>query len=69
MRFYDKVLYDGAVHTFTTLAEDDGNVQRLIWSHRVCGFVVDCSNGPKHLAKGYVEGLENACLYAFKKLT
>ncbi|PSW21004.1 pyridoxal phosphate-dependent aminotransferase [Photobacterium sanctipauli] len=60
---YDKILYEGAQHTsIAPLAEDVFCVtfNGLSKSYRVCGFRAGWMvlSGPKHLAKGYVEGLE-----------
>ncbi|OEF26967.1 pyridoxal phosphate-dependent aminotransferase [Vibrio rumoiensis] len=60
---YDKVLYDGATHTsIATLADDVLMVtfNGLSKAYRVCGFRGGWMflTGPKHLAKGYVDGLD-----------
>ncbi|PSX07422.1 pyridoxal phosphate-dependent aminotransferase [Photobacterium angustum] len=60
---YDKILYDGAQHTsIAPLAEDVVCVtfNGLSKSYRVCGFRAGWMiiSGPKHRAKGYIEGLE-----------
>lgn len=60
---YDKVLYDGATHTsIATLAEDVLMVtfNGLSKAYRVCGFRTGWMfiTGPKHLATGYISGLE-----------
>ncbi len=59
---YDKILYDGATHTsVATLADDVLTVtfNGLSKAYRVCGFRGGWMflTGPKHLAKGYVNGL------------
>ena len=60
---YDKILYQGAQHTsIAPLAEDVFCVtfNGLSKSYRVCGFRAGWMllSGPRHLAKGYIEGLE-----------
>ncbi|USD64461.1 pyridoxal phosphate-dependent aminotransferase [Vibrio sp. SCSIO 43136] len=60
---YDKVLYDGATHTsIATLADDVLMVtfNGISKAYRVCGFRGGWMfmTGPKHLAKGYVDGLD-----------
>ncbi len=60
---YDKVLYDGATHTsIATLADDVLMVtfNGLSKAYRVCGFRGGWMfiTGPKHLARGYIEGLD-----------
>lgn len=60
---YDKVLYDGATHTsIATLADDVLMLtfNGLSKAYRVCGFRGGWMfiTGPKHLAKGYVDGLD-----------
>lgn len=60
---YDKVLYDGAIHTsIATLADDVLMVtfNGLSKAYRVCGFRGGWMflTGPKHLAKGYIDGLD-----------
>lgn len=60
---YDKVLYDGATHTsIATLADDVLMVtfNGLSKAYRVCGFRGGWMflTGPKHLAKGYIDGLD-----------
>ncbi len=60
---YDKVLYDGATHTsVATLTEDVMVVtfNGLSKAYRVCGFRGGWMflTGPKHLAQGYISGLE-----------
>lgn len=60
---YDKVLYDGATHTsVATLTEDLLVVtfNGLSKAYRVCGFRGGWMfiTGPKHLAQGYINGLE-----------
>ncbi|MGO2508278.1 MAG: pyridoxal phosphate-dependent aminotransferase [Vibrio hibernica] len=60
---YDKVLYDGATHTsIATLADDVlmATFNGLSKAYRVCGFRGGWMflTGPKHLAKGYVDGLD-----------
>ena len=60
---YDKILYDGAQHTsIAPLAEDVVCVtfNGLSKSYRVCGFRAGWMiiSGPRHRAKGYIEGLE-----------
>lgn len=60
---YDKILYEGAQHTsIAPLAPDVFCVtfNGLSKSYRVCGFRAGWMvlSGPKHLAKGYIEGLE-----------
>lgn len=59
---YDKILYDEAQHTsICTLADDVFIVtfNGLSKAYRICGFRVGWMfvTGPKHLAKGYIEGL------------
>lgn len=60
---YDKVLYDGAIHTsIATLADDVlmATFNGLSKAYRVCGFRGGWMflTGPKHLAKGYIDGLD-----------
>jgi alanine-synthesizing transaminase len=60
---YDKVLYDGATHTsIATLADDVLMVtfNGLSKAYRVCGFRTGWMfiTGPKHIASGYISGLE-----------
>ncbi|MCG7495831.1 pyridoxal phosphate-dependent aminotransferase [Vibrio sp. Of7-15] len=60
---YDKVLYDGATHTsIATLSDDVLTVtfNGLSKAYRVCGFRGGWMflSGPKHVAKGYIDGLE-----------
>ncbi len=60
---YDKILYDGAQHTSVApLAEDVFCVtfNGLSKAYRVCGFRAGWMvlSGPRHLAKGYVDGLD-----------
>ncbi len=60
---YDKVLYDGAVHTtLATLAPDILTVtfNGLSKAYRVCGFRGGWMflNGPKEHAQGYIAGLD-----------
>ncbi|WP_086982889.1 pyridoxal phosphate-dependent aminotransferase [Vibrio aphrogenes] len=60
---YDKILYDGATHTsIATLADDVLMVtfNGLSKAYRVCGFRGGWMflTGPKHLAKGYIDGLD-----------
>lgn len=60
---YDKILYDGAVHHhIAALAPDLLTItfNGLSKAYRVCGFRQGWMilNGPKHLAKGYIEGLD-----------
>lgn len=60
---YDKVLYDGAIHTsIATLADDIlmATFNGLSKAYRVCGFRGGWMflTGPKHLAKGYIDGLD-----------
>lgn len=60
---YDKILYEGAQHTsIAPLAEDVFCVtfNGLSKSYRVCGFRAGWMilSGPRHQAKGYIEGLE-----------
>lgn len=60
---YDKVLYDGAVHTtLATLAPDILTVtfNGLSKAYRVCGFRGGWMflNGPKDHAQGYIAGLD-----------
>lgn len=60
---YDKVLYDGATHTsIATLADDVlmATFNGLSKAYRVCGFRGGWMflTGPKHLAKGYIDGLD-----------
>ncbi|MGX9417431.1 pyridoxal phosphate-dependent aminotransferase [Vibrio sp. RC27] len=60
---YDKVLYDGAVHTsIATLADDVLMVtfNGLSKAYRVCGFRTGWMfiTGPKHFAEGYISGLD-----------
>ena len=60
---YDKILYEGAQHTsIAPLAPDVFCVtfNGLSKSYRVCGFRAGWMllSGPRHLANGYVEGLE-----------
>ncbi|KLV03931.1 aminotransferase [Photobacterium aquae] len=60
---YDKILYEGAQHTsIASLADDVFCVtfNGLSKSYRVCGFRAGWMvlSGPKHVAKGYIEGLE-----------
>ncbi|SJL83439.1 pyridoxal phosphate-dependent aminotransferase [Vibrio palustris] len=60
---YDKVLYDGATHTsIATLTEDVLVVtfNGLSKAYRVCGFRGGWMflTGPKHLAQGYIAGLD-----------
>lgn len=60
---YDKVLYDGAIHTsVATLSEDVLTVtfNGLSKAYRVCGFRAGWMfiSGPQHNAQGYISGLE-----------
>ncbi|MDW3082157.1 aminotransferase class I/II-fold pyridoxal phosphate-dependent enzyme, partial [Vibrio sp. 1403] len=60
---YDKVLYDGATHTSVATLTEDVLVMTfngLSKAYRVCGFRGGWMflTGPKHLAQGYVNGLE-----------
>lgn len=60
---YDKVLYDGATHTsIATLTEDVlvMTFNGLSKAYRVCGFRGGWMflTGPKHLAQGYIAGLD-----------
>ncbi|WP_261816895.1 pyridoxal phosphate-dependent aminotransferase [Vibrio gallicus] len=60
---YDKILYDGATHTsIATLADDVVTVtfNGLSKAYRICGFRSGWMfiSGPKHLAKGYIDGLD-----------
>ncbi|SON49966.1 pyridoxal phosphate-dependent aminotransferase [Vibrio tapetis] len=60
---YDKVLYDGATHTsIATLADDVLMVtfNGISKAYRVCGFRGGWMflTGPKHMAKGYIDGLD-----------
>ncbi|CAM4033942.1 pyridoxal phosphate-dependent aminotransferase [Vibrio neonatus] len=60
---YDKILYDGATHTsIATLADDVVMVtfNGLSKAYRICGFRSGWMfiSGPKHIAKGYVDGLD-----------
>ncbi|MEZ9525761.1 pyridoxal phosphate-dependent aminotransferase [Enterovibrio norvegicus] len=60
---YDKILYDGAQHhSIAPLAPDVFCVtfSGLSKSYRVCGFRSGWMilSGPKHMAKGYIAGLE-----------
>ncbi|WP_419239804.1 pyridoxal phosphate-dependent aminotransferase [Photobacterium leiognathi] len=60
---YDKILYDGAQHiSIAPLADDVVCVtfNGLSKSYRVCGFRAGWMviSGPRHRAKGYIEGLE-----------
>jgi alanine-synthesizing transaminase len=60
---YDKVLYDGAIHTsIATLSEDVLTVtfNGLSKAYRVCGFRAGWMfiSGPQQNAKGYISGLE-----------
>jgi alanine-synthesizing transaminase len=60
---YDKILYEGAQHTsIAPLAPDVFCItfNGLSKSYRVCGFRAGWMvlSGPKHEAKGYIEGLE-----------
>ncbi|PML04101.1 aminotransferase [Vibrio breoganii] len=60
---YDKILYDGATHTsIATLADDVVMVtfNGLSKAYRICGFRSGWMfiTGPKHLAKGYIDGLD-----------
>lgn len=60
---YDKVLYDGATHTsISTLADDVLMVtfNGISKAYRVCGFRGGWMflTGPKHIAKGYIDGLD-----------
>ncbi|RXJ74711.1 aminotransferase [Veronia nyctiphanis] len=60
---YDKILYDGAQHhSIAPLAPDVFCVTfgGLSKSYRVCGFRAGWMllSGPRHLAKGYVDGLD-----------
>ncbi|CAM3132151.1 pyridoxal phosphate-dependent aminotransferase [Vibrio rarus] len=60
---YDKILYDGATHTsIATLADDVIMVtfNGLSKAYRICGFRSGWMfiSGPKHLAKGYIDGLD-----------
>jgi alanine-synthesizing transaminase len=60
---YDKILYEGAQHTSVApLAPDVFCItfNGLSKSYRVCGFRAGWMvlSGPKHEAKGYIEGLE-----------
>ncbi|MDG2718802.1 aminotransferase class I/II-fold pyridoxal phosphate-dependent enzyme, partial [Vibrio parahaemolyticus] len=60
---YDKVLYDGATHTSVATLTEDVLVMTfngLSKAYRVCGFRGGWmfQTGPKHLAQGYVNGLE-----------
>ncbi|MDN3682254.1 pyridoxal phosphate-dependent aminotransferase [Vibrio tapetis subsp. quintayensis] len=60
---YDKVLYDGATHTsIATLADDVLMVtfNGISKAYRVCGFRGGWMflTGPKHIAKGYIDGLD-----------
>ncbi|MGV3002366.1 pyridoxal phosphate-dependent aminotransferase [Vibrio sp.] len=60
---YDKVLYDGAIHTSIASLADDvlmATFNGLSKAYRVCGFRGGWMflTGPKHLAKGYIDGLD-----------
>ncbi|MBN3491767.1 pyridoxal phosphate-dependent aminotransferase [Vibrio neptunius] len=60
---YDKVLYDGATHTSVATLSDDVltvTFNGLSKAYRVCGFRGGWMflTGPKHLAQGYVNGLD-----------
>ncbi len=60
---YDKILYDGAQHTSIAPLADDVvcvTFNGLSKSYRVCGFRAGWMviSGPRHRAKGYIEGLE-----------
>jgi len=60
---YDKVLYDGATHTSIASLADDVLIMTfngLSKAYRVCGFRSGWMflTGPKHLAKGYSDGLD-----------
>ncbi|MDA9557045.1 pyridoxal phosphate-dependent aminotransferase [Vibrio sp.] len=60
---YDKILYDGAVHTsIATLSDDVLTVtfNGLSKAYRICGFRVGWMflSGPQHHASGYISGLE-----------
>jgi alanine-synthesizing transaminase len=60
---YDKVLYDGATHTSVATLTEDVLVMTfngLSKAYRVCGFRGGWMflTGPKHLAQGYINGLE-----------
>ncbi|MFV0575704.1 MAG: pyridoxal phosphate-dependent aminotransferase [Vibrio sp.] len=60
---YDKILYDGATHTsIATLADDVlmATFNGLSKAYRVCGFRGGWMflTGPKHMAKGYIDGLD-----------
>ncbi len=60
---YDKVLYDGATHTSVATLTEDVLVMTfngLSKAYRVCGFRGGWMflTGPKHLAPGYIKGLE-----------
>ncbi|WP_318517039.1 pyridoxal phosphate-dependent aminotransferase [Photobacterium leiognathi] len=60
---YDKILYDGAQHTSIAPLADDVvcvTFNGLSKSYRVCGFRAGWMviAGPRHRAKGYIEGLE-----------
>ncbi|WP_087016479.1 pyridoxal phosphate-dependent aminotransferase [Thaumasiovibrio subtropicus] len=60
---YDKILYDGAIHhSIAPLAKDLLCVtfNGLSKSYRVCGFRSGWMliSGPRHLAKGYIAGLD-----------
>ncbi len=60
---YDKVLYDGAIHTsVATLSEDVLTItfNGLSKAYRVCGFRAGWMfiSGPQHFAKEYISGLE-----------
>ncbi|MDO4431560.1 MAG: pyridoxal phosphate-dependent aminotransferase [Lonepinella koalarum] len=60
---YDKILYDGAIHHhIAALAPDLLTItfNGLSKAYRVCGFRQGWMilNGPKHRAKGYIEGLD-----------
>ncbi|WPC75013.1 pyridoxal phosphate-dependent aminotransferase [Vibrio porteresiae] len=60
---YDKILYDGATHTSIATLADDILVMTfngLSKAYRVCGFRGGWMflTGPKHLAKGFIAGLD-----------
>ncbi len=60
---YDKILYDGAVHHHIAGIASDLMVitfNGLSKAYRVCGFRMGWMilTGPKHKAKGYIEGLD-----------
>ncbi len=60
---YDKILYDGAVHHHIAGIAPDLMVitfNGLSKAYRVCGFRMGWMilTGPKHKAKGYIEGLD-----------